>query len=299
MSSKLQVRVISPWFAELKTEDAVFSGGIPPEKADALLCHWAPSPELFTFPRAKAWYCSEPPFNFRALQEGTWPRIRSRLAVHEFLWYDHPDPRFRVPHMTHFGELKINPNSDRIERAIAIVSNSGGPPWRRHPNHTYRNRFVTQPEVDLFGRPGWKNYRATWFSRPGPPLNYRGALPGDWPDGTKREMMARYKVAVCFENMYEPYYFTEKFVEAVFAGCIPVYHAHPTVKESVLEGAYWVDPATYGNAPEATLKAALNTDRELVRRQNEGWLANSLGFRATSAEAVFRRIGEILSNPVG
>jgi hypothetical protein len=42
--------------------------------------------------------------------------------------------------------------------------------------------------------------------------------------------LSAYKVAICLENCVEPYYFTEKFINAVRAACIPVYHAHATVK---------------------------------------------------------------------
>jgi len=33
-------------------------------------------------------------------------------------------------------------------------------------------------------------------------------------------------------------------------GCVPVYRAHPTVRESYLEGARWSDPAEYGRRRE-------------------------------------------------
>jgi len=36
-----------------------------------------------------------------------------------------------------------------------------------------------------------------------------------------------------------------KIVYAVRAGCIPVYHAHATVKTSFLSGARWIDPADF------------------------------------------------------
>lgn len=41
----------------METETADFSVDIPAEKADALLCEWAPDPDLFTFPRLEACYC--------------------------------------------------------------------------------------------------------------------------------------------------------------------------------------------------------------------------------------------------
>lgn len=297
MSAKLQVRVISPWFDELETEEAFFSVQLPAEKADALLCDWAPSDELLTFPRRKAWYCTEPWCQFQSEGGRPWMALRRRLAQHEFLCHNHPDERWRVPAITHVEPLTVNQRTDRKERAVAIVSNYGGDPGHRHRELTYRNRFVTQPLVDLFGRSGWKRYRAGWFSRRATPPNYQGELPGDWPAVAKREMMASYKVAVCLENMREPFYFTEKFVEAVCAGCIPVYRAHATVAPTVLRGAAWVDPAQYGDDPQKTLRAALALDPVVIRNQNEQWLASPL-VACTHHAAVFARIGRLLRESI-
>jgi hypothetical protein len=36
-----------------------------------------------------------------------------------------------------------------------------------------------------------------------------------------------------------------QFVDAVMAGCVPIYHAHETVRDTVLVGARWVDPAEF------------------------------------------------------
>lgn len=293
-NAKLQVRVIAPWFGELETEEAFFSVHLPPEKADALLCHWAPAEELFAFPRRKAWCCCEPRVIFRGLEGGSWPAIRARLAPHEFLCHNHPDPRWRVPHMTHFAPLAVNHRTERKDRAVAVVSNHGGPPWRRHRDQGYRNGFVTHPLVDLYGRAGWQRYRAGWLSRPAAPANYRGEIPGDWEVAEKRELLAGYKVAVCLENSYEPYYFTEKFVEAVCAGCVPVYRAHPTVAEGVLRGAAWVDPAGFGHDRTATLEAALSRDARAMREQNEQWLRGP-AVAETHKAAIFARIGRLLA----
>jgi hypothetical protein len=295
MSKKLQVRVVSPWFGELDTEEAFFSVNLPTEKSDALLCDWAPSEELFTFPRRKAWYCCEPSCQFQGLGGGTWPAIRDRLAPHEFLWHNHPDERYRVPHVTHHGPLSINTNHDRIPRAVAIVSNHGGAPWRRHPDLALRSRFVTHPSVDLFGRSGWKNYRRHWYSRPGFPGNYKGEIPGDWDDDAKRTLMSKYAVAICFENMCEPNYFTEKFVEAVCAGCVPIYRAHPTLSNGILQGAGWFDPGGYNDAPDETLAAARSANSEALLHLNTEWMSSS-SLDQSRHKSVFERIARIFNS---
>lgn len=295
-AKKLQVRLISPWHSYTETETAVFSAEIPTEKADALLCEWAPSPELFTFPRRRAWYCCEPQCQFRALGGGSWPKIKAELGPHEFLWHGHPDERYRVPHITHFEPLVMNTNPDRQDKAIAIVSNHGGSPWRRHPDIAYRNRIITDPRVDLYGRSGWKQYRAHWYSRVAAPTNYKGEIPGDWPAGEKRELMSKYKVAICLENMNEPHYFTEKFVEAAVAGCVPIYRAHQTLRNTVLQGAVWVDPCDYGHGVAAVLQAAMKWSDVELFNANSTWLASSQHVVQSSDTSVFTRIGLALSN---
>lgn len=296
MDQRLQVRLKSPWTTRIETETAVFSVDIPTEKADALLCEWAPDPELFTFPRRKAWYCCEPQCQFRGLGGGTWPAIKAQLGSHEFLWHGHPDSRYRVPHITHFEPLVMNTNRDRLDRAIAIVSNHGGSPWRRHPDISYRNRLITDPRVDLYGRSGWHRYRAHWYSRAGAPANYKGEIPGDWPAAGKRDLMAGYKVAICLENMNEPCYFTEKFVEAVVAGCLPIYRANQDLKQTVLRGARWIDPENYTGPLETVISDALGAEAAAVTDQNYDWLRKNQCLALTHSQQVFERIGQILSN---
>jgi hypothetical protein len=292
----IKVRVVSPWFGELLTASAFFSVNIAPENADALLCDWAPSDELFSFPRRKAWYCCEPEVQFRGLGGGRWMELRKRLAPSEFLHHRHEDLRYRVPHVTHFESLEVNHAAHRRERAVAIVSNFGGPPWRRHPGLAYRNRFITSKYVDLYGRPGWKAYRRTLLSISAAPSNYVGEIPGDWPASAKRELLAQYKVAIALENMNEFNYFTEKLVEAARAGSIPIYHPDPLSKSTILEKAYWIDPADYGNDPRATINESLRRDPREAQEQHALWFSENEYLRGTSHSAVFARIGEILAS---
>ena len=77
-------------------------------------------------------------------------------------------------------------------------------------------------------------------------------------------LFSRYHAAICLENTLEPYYFTEKFVDGVRAGCVPVYRAHPTVRDGVLRGARWVDPTDFGLSAKRTLEFALSLDRAIA-----------------------------------
>ncbi len=63
---------------------------------------------------------------------------------------------------------------------------------------------------------------------------------------------------------------------AVRAGCIPVYHAHATVKSSFLSGARWIDPADFGFSPRRTIEFALNQDQMEFRSINDAWLESGI-----------------------
>ena len=144
----------------------------------------------------------------------------------EWLHYAHPLPDYRVPHATHCGSTAFNDQADRRLESVAVVSNSGGRYLVLRPGLRLRNRFVTHPLVWLHGRrSGWSGFRK-WgpLSRASLPGNYRGEL--DWKRGWMAEdqvkFLEAYKVAVCLENSIEPFYFTEKFVNAARAGCRPL-----------------------------------------------------------------------------
>ncbi len=183
----------------------------------------------------------------------------------------------------------------RKQKAIAIVSNQGGSAFARHPEMTFRNEVIIGPNVDLFGRSTWKRYRRRWYSFPTAPANYCGELPGEWHGALKRDLQATYQVAVCMENMRELFYFTEKFVEAVVAGCIPVYAAHESLIATYLEGAFWIDPSAVGHAPSAAVEASLNVDYVDARQRNLTWLRENSFLRKTHSVEVFNRIGSILA----
>lgn len=288
-----KVRVISPWPKNLQIGSILFDSKLKSQEADALLCYWAPHNDLFDFDGPKAWYCCEPECQFSAIEYGKWPKIRARLESHQFLFHNHQDKSYRVPHITHYQDIEVQTSNKRLHRAIAVISNFGGGPRRRHPEIAYRNRFATNDLVDLYGRTSWQKYRKGVFSFPHAPGNYKGVIPGDWPASEKRATLSKYKACLCLENMTEPNYFTEKFVEAVCAGCIPIYRAHESLRSKVLSGAKWVDPVDYGDDPKRTIEAALEMDPDEFRHVNAQWIKTEK-LAETHHSKVFGKIGEIL-----
>ena len=78
------------------------------------------------------------------------------------------------------------------------------------------------------------------------------------------------------------------------AGCVPIYHPHPSVRETFLYGAIWVDPADHGWNPRATVDVALNSDRKHVAATNYRWRENHPRVIKTDTASVYSRMAEIL-----
>jgi hypothetical protein len=288
-----------PWPAEdIRSEEFLLSTGILLGEADALFSEWEPAWELIHFKKPKVWYCCEPRDSWKYGEE-KWKAVTSTLLEDEKLNHWHPIPACRVPHITHVGPIQANTTGQRKEAACTIVSNSG-----RKQNSVasdamrLRTAFCTFKGVDLYGRADeWRHCKSHFWSSPGLPANYKGELAGaDWVEA-KIRLMSGYKVAVCLENSHEPHYFTDKFLAAVRAGCIPVYQAHDTVRQSILNGAKWVDPANFGFDPAATLKAALSEPIESYWEANAAWAQNPI-VKSTEREHVLRHIATLLSRRI-
>jgi hypothetical protein len=287
-----RIRLLSPWREEYKTGHYLFSRNISFDAADALLCEWAPHDELLAFQGPKVWYNSEAVAR-RMFNEPKWERIKSNRDGQVFVYHAHPDLFYRVP-MISFVEpaLKLD-SEDRIGRSVAVTSNCGNS-WITD-DIILRNAFATHPLVDLFGQEeNWRMFMKKRSSTQSLPQNYKGSIKWPWEGGNRIEVMARYKVAICLENFTESYYVTEKFYAAVQAGCIPIYHAHQTVREGVLDGAAWVDPSDLGFDVENTLVFALEQDRKRYASQNFKWLETSKA-QSAGLNRVFLQLGAILT----
>lgn len=288
-----QIRLQSPYRQEIIVDQYLFSNKISLKDAAALLCEWRPHSDLLTFTGPKALYNSEALSRKMFRNESEWQFLFRNTYDDLFLHHAHPNPNFRVP-MISFIEpvLKIDKN-DRNNLAVAIISNAGTT-WYTN-DIKIRNQFATHPMVDLYGSKGnWADYMQL-NNLPGLlPPNYKREIAWPWNSRDKFETMAKYHAAICFENVTEPYYFTEKFYAAVQAGCIPIYHAHPTVRETLLREAMWVDPAQFSFDVDKTLSFALSENRQTYAENNFQWL-DSADAKRSGLHEVFRRLGKILT----
>jgi hypothetical protein len=289
-----RIKLITEWMPPWADAEVSFRTDLADADADALYCDYTPTEEFLGYPGTKAWTLGEATSHGR-FRLKRFKRFLRLLKSSQVLSHCHPDPRYRVPIMTHWGETRhMNVNPKRLEKAVAIVSNAGGSKWWLKAGVRRRNAFVTHPRVDLYGRrQGWARYRRWPWSRAAPPANWRGEVPGFFGGEDWLNALSRYKAMVCFENTQEAYYFTEKFVGAVHAGCIPIYCAHPTVRETFLQGARWVDPQQFGFHVERTLEYALAQPLAEYQEANARWLQGE-AVHATHLEAVLKRIGLIL-----
>jgi hypothetical protein len=289
----LRIRLISsPKPPQWHHPRVVFDPDIPLERCDGLLAWGAPTPEFLSYHGPRAWYIAEPlthnMFRTRLFQDA----LRT-LPEHEFLHHSNPNPKYRFPSVTHYGELTLPPAIPRAGGIIATVNNYGNRIWWIWPAFRFRNAFILHPKVDLYGnQEDWARFRRWPWSRQGPPPNYRG--PTNAPNCYRLdyvEVLARYRVNVCLENALTPYWFTEKFVNAARAGCVPVYHAHPTVRDTFLQGAQWIDPRDFGFDVSATLAAAEACDDAAIRELNYRWL-QSEPLRKTEGYAIWSQIAD-------
>jgi hypothetical protein len=162
--------------------------------------------------------------------------------------------------------------------------------------------MILDRRVELFGDPeAWAQFRhfpKLWIRRP--PDNYmrRASAGVDIYDDERIRFLSAYKVAVCLENCTEAHYFTEKFVCAVRAGCVPVYHAHAAIKTRFLSGARWIDPADFGFSRRRTIDFALNQDQMEFRSINDAWLESGI-LADTDERKVLPKLHEIISGKLG
>jgi hypothetical protein len=285
----------------------------PHKEIEGMICHWELTDEFVAFKGPKVFYCCEPTFYFGGLRQ---PKrlLRRRLASlreDEFAWHYHPSETMRVFHHTELSERLDRANgvspmgnghqdvqpagvpksvaAPRKAQAVTVVGNLGRP-YLRNRGRQRRLTFIVESGGHIYGPEGrWMQFRLHTFSRTGPPPGYQGGC------RSKPETLSQYHACICLENTCEPLYFTEKFLDSVRAGCVPIYHAHPTVKSALLEGARWVDPADYGWDGRATVAAALKLDRREVDQANQKWLCQHPRLHLTTLPFVYSRLAEILA----
>jgi Glycosyltransferase family 10 (fucosyltransferase) C-term len=278
-----KVRVVpSSWWPKGRSfshDGLLYSDGITQKAADALLALYDPTEELLHFKGPKLWYTHEPMWHPHFRRHPIGRQLVKSLLPSEWVYFANPHTAYRVRSLTFAHTLnKVRANGTRRTAAVATVNYFGGPLWFLKPHIWLRNRMILESRVELFGRrTAWENF--THFPkiwRRGVPDNFRGETNLSHLQDDFCEFLSRYKVYVCLENSCEPGWFTEKLVNAARAGCVPVYHAHPTVAERFLNGAKWVDPADHKFNAKRTIEYALAADQSEFQKANDSWLESGI-----------------------
>jgi hypothetical protein len=297
----ITVKLISPWLKEEIVYGGVkFDTEVSFDNADGALWEYSIDERIFEYNGVKGWYASEPSWH-SMYRKKLYRRAMKSLRSDEFYHFAHNDPRYRVPHITHYNEIeRFEVPLDQRYGCVAVVSNTGGRFWLFRPGFRLRNKFITNNRVHLFGRQqAWADFCAfapLWKS--GFPMNYKGELSWDkWGGESQVNFLSRFKAAICLENTIEPFYFSEKFINAARAGCVPIYHAHPTVRSGILEGALYVDPEHYNFDPDASIDAALAMDLSHVQTINRLWLRREI-VRKTGWEGVWSKLAGIFRSRI-
>ena len=302
---KFKCRIVSDTYHALNwpdyvISDVVFSARVPLEQADGLLALYDPTEELLRFPGPKMWFTQEPMCHSHFHRHPIGKRLAKTLRPDERGYFANPVIKYRIPQVTGREFTKIR-QAKFENKAVATVNDCGGRFGWLKRNYSLRNKMVTCPLVDLFGSENrWREYACfpcIW--KRGLPPNWRGTkAPGsDYHDPLFFQFLSGYKVFICLENSFEPYWFTEKMVNAARAGCIPVYHCHPTVGETFLRGAKWVDPSDFDFNPRRTIEHALSQNIDEFRAANDAWL-DSVILTETTQERVLNKTFQIMAEKI-
>ena len=114
-----------PHFSRIETECAIFDLDLPLAQADGVINYYSPDAALLDVQnKPRAWFHIEPAWHsmYRG-QAGR--RLLKQLRFDERFWFGNPDPRYRVPHPTHYTKPRMQSDGAR-QGVAALVSNFGG-----------------------------------------------------------------------------------------------------------------------------------------------------------------------------
>ena len=200
-------------------------------------------------------------------------------------------------------------NSSRIESCVALSANKLS--FISGEHYSFRAKcYSALQRLDVFG-PGWDNSRSETFVqllkellrtvilRPTAlhlapfrsaflkPRVYRGIAQD------KLEVLSKYKATLVVENSSE--YMSEKLLDALMAGTIPVYVGPSPGSYGIPEGLVKTCNATLGDVRMA-IEDVLSWDREKWAVQLESWLKELIELREWQGDAVMGRIVKIGMN---
>lgn len=83
---------------------------------------------------------------------------------------------------------------------------------------------------------------------------------------SKQEIMCKYRINVCLENVDYPYYVTEKIWESIKYGCLPIYQGNPTIDEVFPEDSF-IDTRQFSQVEELYQYLTTQLTEEVYRER--------------------------------
>lgn len=245
---------------------------------------WGDSESLLPFTRERV-----PMHPFR------WPQ--SFDGVHEDLW-SRRDRRFLVMiNSNKLPRLYVNELYTARLRAVEYFHRFGeidlyGPNWHRGPRRVGKS-LVPAGVRYYYARSGLEDNVWRLRQRVAPNRLYAAAAAATKGIAkSKSETLASYRFALCFENMMQPGWITEKIFDCLFAGTIPVYWGAPDVSDCVPPDSF-IDMRQFAGFEElrAFLLSIRPVEVERYRNAARDFLESSKfdPFRKRSFVEQFRR----------
>jgi hypothetical protein len=255
-------------------------------------------------------------FESPAVRPDNWIRRNHRPFTKVFTW--HPGwadgkkyVRMHMPHKLPEYAPYAPSRADKFCCLIASQKYS----WAKEELYTERVRAIRwfekhhPDEFDLYGQRWDRYYLEGKLSLANPILArlYR-KFPGlprrtDFPSArgsvaSKRAVMRQYRFSICYENASYPGWLTEKLLDAMFAGSVPVYLGDPEVTRLVPGNAF-VDKREFRNydALYRYLKDMSNEEYEDYRKAIHDFVHGD-AIRPLGAEAYVKMIVREVVNPL-
>ena len=182
-------------------------------------------------------------FDHAFVWRGAKNRLSSKTTFHDAAFRPHAYPKRKVE--SNFKNKKfltlINRNNrlHKLRKLYTFAVSLINPLPGLSQKELYLNRleaikyFSQNPDFDLYGE-GWDNpvRYADNLYRESIRKSYRGYV------DDKLETLKQYRFSICFENAIFPGFITEKIIDSIYAGCIPIYYGAPDIVDYIPENIF-------------------------------------------------------------
>lgn len=124
----------------------------------------------------------------------------------------------------------------------------------------------SRDEVEVFGR-GWNDTGNMPPNQAAKLATIRSVFHG--PCNDKHELLSRYKFTIAYENTAYPGYVTEKVIDAIVAGSVPVYLGAPDITEQLPATAF-IDARAFSSPEAISARMEQMTESEAAAMMDAG-----------------------------